>query len=147
MSVSYVSDHCGSGFAARASQSEKSEARANLMNERQSTESSTSASTSLVAEKMVERAEQAATLLKSLSHSGRLMILCNLISGPKSVGELADRVKLSQVATSVLLTRLRLEGIVSTRRDGKSIHYSLADPRAANIVACVYEAFCGDAKS
>lgn len=116
------------------------------MNERQSTESSTAASP-LVPEKMVERAEQAATLLKCLSHSGRLMILCSLISGPISVGELAERVELSQVATSTLLTRLRLEGLVSTRRDGKSIFYSLADPRAANIIACVYEAFCSEAKS
>lgn len=116
------------------------------MNEPGATEPSISASTLLVPEKMFERAEQAATLLKCLSHSGRLMILCNLISGPKSVGELGERIQLSQVATSILLTRLRHEGIVSTRRDGKQIFYSLADPRAANIVACVYDAFCSDAK-
>ena len=71
------------------------------------------------------------------------MILCHLVAAPKSVGDLAERTQLPQATTSLLLTRLRHEGMVNTRREGKLIYYSLSDPRAANVIACVYETFCG----
>lgn len=94
--------------------------------------------------KMAEKAEQAVYLLKILSHSGRLILLCHLISGPKTVNELANRVQLKQDITSLLLTRLRLEGTVNTRREGKSIYYSIADPKAVAIIASVYDTFCSE---
>ncbi len=109
----------------------------------QPTETFDSASLGLVPDKLSDRAQEAADLLKALAHTGRLMILCHLVTGPKSVGDLAERTQLPQATTSQLLTRLRHEGMVNTRREGKLIYYSLSDPRAANVIACVYETFCG----
>lgn len=92
---------------------------------------------------MASRAEAAANLLKTLSHGGRLMILCHLTSGEKSVTELEERLKSRQAAVSQQLARLRLEGLVTARRDGKQIYYSLNDPRATKIINLVYDIFCG----
>lgn len=89
-----------------------------------------------------EHAQKATNLLRILSHPSRLMLLCHLISGPKTVNELAELVHLQAAPTSVLLTRLRLEGSVSTRREGKSIYYSIADPKAVAIIASVCAIFC-----
>lgn len=94
--------------------------------------------------KISEHAQQAANLLRILSHPSRLMLLCHLLSGPKTVNELAELVHLQAAPTSVLLTRLRLEGSVNTRREGKSIYYSIADPNAAAVIASVYAIFCPD---
>jgi len=91
---------------------------------------------------MAERAEDAASLLKSLAHGGRLMILCHLAGGEKSVTELEDRLQSRQAAVSQQLARLRLEGLVTARREGKQIFYSLNDPRAAQVIAVIYDIFC-----
>ena len=99
--------------------------------------------TQLIAGEMASRAEEAATLLKTLSHGGRLMILCHLTSVEKSVTELEEKLQSRQAAVSQQLARLRLEGLVTARRDGKQIYYSLNDPRAAKIIALVYDIFCG----
>jgi DNA-binding transcriptional ArsR family regulator len=84
-----------------------------------------------------DHAEPAAALLKALSHEGRLMILCHLAAGEKSVGELERLIGQRQAAVSQQLARLRLEGLVSTRRDGKAIHYALRDPRVATLLSCL----------
>jgi DNA-binding transcriptional ArsR family regulator len=76
----------------------------------------------------------AAEFLKAISHEGRLMILCHLTTGEKSVSE--------QAAVSQQLSRLRLEGLVSPRREGKAIYYSLTDERAMRILTVVYDMFC-----
>ncbi len=76
-----------------------------------------------------DHAEAAAALLKALSHEGRLMILCHLVRGEKSVSELEALIGQRQAAVSQQLARLRLEGLVSTRRDGKAIYYTIRDPR------------------
>jgi len=91
---------------------------------------------------MVGKAQEAAALLKALSHEGRLMILCYLSSGEKSVTELENLLESRQAAVSQQLARLRLEGLVSCRRDGKAIYYSLSDPRALKLVNVVYDMFC-----
>ena len=96
----------------------------------------------LHAAEMLDRAEGAAQLLKALSHEGRLMILCHLASGEKSVTELEHLLDQRQAAVSQQLARLRSEGLVSARRDGKAIHYSLSDPRAMRIVELLYDMFC-----
>ena len=93
-------------------------------------------------EKMMESAEDAANFLKALAHEGRLMILCHLSSGPKSVTELETLLASRQAAVSQQLARLRLEGLVSARRDGKAIFYSLQDPKVIRAVALVYDMFC-----
>ena len=95
-------------------------------------------------DKIVSNARTAASFLKSISHEGRLMILCHLASGEKSVTELERLLSARQAAVSQQLTRLRLEGIVTPRRDGKTIYYSLADRRAVRLLDTVYELFCTD---
>lgn len=97
---------------------------------------------SLPAEEMASRAAEAATFLKALSHEGRLMIVCHLSSGEKSVTELEDRLGARQAAVSQQLARLRSEGLVTTRRDGKAIYYSIKDPKAGAIMELVYDMFC-----
>ena len=91
---------------------------------------------------MVTKAEEAAAFLKALSHEGRLMILCHLTTGEKSVTELENLLESRQAAVSQQLARLRLEGLVRCRRDGKAIYYSLSDERARRMLDLVYEMFC-----
>ena len=91
---------------------------------------------------MVESAEAASSFLKALAHEGRLMILCHLSTGEKSVTELEQLLSSRQAAVSQQLARLRLEGLVNARRDGKAIFYSLADPRAEKIIGVLYDLFC-----
>lgn len=95
-------------------------------------------------EKMMKSAQNAANFLKAISHEGRLMILCHLTTGEKSVTELEELLSARQAAVSQQLTRLRLEGLVTPRRDGKAIYYSLADDRPRQIMEVVYELFCAD---
>ena len=70
------------------------------------------------------------------------MIMCHLSSGEKSVTELENLLESRQAAVSQQLARLRLEGLVSCRREGKAIYYSLSDERAARVVALIYEMYC-----
>lgn len=93
-------------------------------------------------ERMMENATNAANFLKALGHEGRLMILCHLATGEKSVTELEDLLSARQAAVSQQLSRLRLEGLVKPRRDGKAIYYSLSDDRPRQIMEIVYDLFC-----
>jgi ArsR family transcriptional regulator len=94
------------------------------------------------AEDLMRQAENASNFLKALSHEGRLMILCHLTSGEKSVTELETLLGSRQAAVSQQLSRLRLEGLVSCRRDGKTIYYALSDARATRMMALIHEMFC-----
>ncbi|MGI9369664.1 MAG: ArsR/SmtB family transcription factor [Ruegeria sp.] len=91
---------------------------------------------------MQQSATQAAAFLKTLAHEGRLMILCHLGAGEKSVGELESLLEMRQAAVSQMLARLREEGIVTTRRDGKTIYYSLKDTNTAQMIELLYSLFC-----
>ena len=93
---------------------------------------------------MAERAGEAAAFLKTLAHEGRLMILCHLGAGERSVGELEMLLDIRQAAVSQMLARLRDEGLVTTRRAGKTIYYSLSDSNTAQVIALLYSLFCGD---
>ena len=93
-------------------------------------------------DRIASSAEAAAAFLKALGHEGRLMILCHLVTGEKSVTELERLLGSRQAAVSQQLARLRLEGLVQPRRDGKAIFYSLADDRPRAILEVVYELFC-----
>ena len=93
-------------------------------------------------DRMAREACKAADFLKALSHEGRLMILCHLATGEKSVGELEQLLSARQAAVSQQLSRLRLEGLVEARRDGKAIYYSLTDDRPRRIIELVYDMFC-----
>ena len=99
-------------------------------------------------ERMMKNAQRATDFLKALAHEGRLMILCHLAAGERSVTELEQLLSQRQAAVSQQLARLRLEGLVITRRDGKAIYYRLSDGRTREMLELVYEMFCadGDAK-
>lgn len=94
-------------------------------------------------ERMVKSARQASDFLKALSHESRLLILCLLAEGEKSVGELEEFLLQRQSTVSQQLARLRLEGLVTARRDGKAIYYSLANEDVSAILNAIYGIFCG----
>tara|TARA_R100000935_G_C2827475_1_gene163148 strand:- start:1596 stop:1946 length:351 start_codon:yes stop_codon:yes gene_type:complete len=91
---------------------------------------------------MLDLAHTAAEFLKAISHEGRLMILCHLATGEKTVTELEDLLSARQAAVSQQLSRLRLEGLVTPRREGKAIYYRLTDRRAIQMLETVYDLFC-----
>ena len=93
---------------------------------------------------MQESARQASKLLKALSNESRLLILCNLTEGEKSVSELIPLVDLSQSALSQHLARLRQEGLVKTRRSSQSIYYSLQGEKARQVIELLYRLYCAD---
>lgn len=90
-------------------------------------------------------ADRATSLLKAMSNSSRLLILCQLAEGEKSVGELVRLVGLSQSGLSQHLALLRRKGIVATRREAQSIFYSLASMEAEAVMATLYQVFCAKA--
>jgi len=94
------------------------------------------------AQDMGANAANAAAFLKTLAHEGRLMILCHLESGEKSVGELETLLGIRQAAVSQMLARLRDETLVKTRRDGKTVYYSLSDPNTERMIALLHDMFC-----
>ena len=91
---------------------------------------------------LLEGAEEAETLLKSLSNSNRLLILCQLIGGEKSVGELESVIEIRQPTLSQQLARLRNDELVATRRDGKTIHYRLASEESRAVIELLYKLYC-----
>ena len=96
----------------------------------------------LAVDEMTSRATDAAAFLKALAHEGRLMILCHLTSGEKSVTELENLLDQRQAAVSQQLARLRLEGLVTSRREGKVIYYAIQDQKVSRTVSLVYDMFC-----
>lgn len=91
-----------------------------------------------------KKAGRATSLLKALANSSRLLILCQLAEGEKSVGELERRVRLSQSGLSQHLALLRRKGIVATRREAQSVYYSLTSQEAAAVMATLYKMFCAN---
>lgn len=91
---------------------------------------------------MVEKAREASDFLKALSHESRLLLLCALSEGECSVGELENILGERQSTVSQQLARLRLDRLVTTRRDGKTIYYSLADENVRAILDALRKAFC-----
>jgi DNA-binding transcriptional ArsR family regulator len=97
-------------------------------------------------DRMVENAKRASDFLKALAHESRLMILCILAEGEKSVSELEDLLSLRQPTVSQQLARLRSDGLVTTRRDGKAIYYRLASDEARVVIGAIYDVFCRKAR-
>lgn len=94
------------------------------------------------AAELERHADQVATKLALMANGKRLLILCRLSEGEASVGELQRFVGLSQSALSQHLGKLRAGGLVTTRREAQTIHYSLADEEMQNMMAALYEVFC-----
>ncbi|MEM6744503.1 MAG: metalloregulator ArsR/SmtB family transcription factor [Pseudomonadota bacterium] len=99
----------------------------------------------MTADAMGENAAAAANFVKCFAHESRLMILCHLIDGERSVGELETLLGARQSAVSQHLARLRLDGIVAYRRDGKTLYYSIADERARRLLSSLHDLFCDEA--
>ena len=93
-------------------------------------------------QRMAMAAGKASELMKTLGHKDRLMVLCHLTSGEKSVGELARLLDIPQSPLSQHLARMRKESLVTTRRDAQTIYYSIASGEAARIVALMHELYC-----
>jgi ArsR family transcriptional regulator, virulence genes transcriptional regulator len=93
-------------------------------------------------EAMRDHADDAARLLKALSNRSRLMILCSLAQGELTVGQLNERVPLSQSALSQHLAILRRDGLVHTRRCAQTIYYRLVDGPAGRVIETLHEVYC-----
>jgi len=93
-------------------------------------------------DRMAANAKRASDFLKALAHQSRLLMLCILAEGEKSVSQLEEILNLRQPTVSQQLARLRADGLVSTRRDGKTIYYSLASEEARVVIGAVYDVFC-----
>jgi len=87
-------------------------------------------------------ATEVAGLMKMLANSHRLMILCELHEGERSVGKLQQAVGIGQSALSQHLAKLRRDGLVNVRREAQTIHYSLADPNVREVMALLYRLYC-----
>jgi DNA-binding transcriptional ArsR family regulator len=91
---------------------------------------------------LAEKAEEASRLLTAMANAKRLMVMCNLLEGEKSVGELAELVGLSQAALSQHLGKMRALNLVATRRDGQTIYYGLASQQVREMLETHYRLFC-----
>jgi DNA-binding transcriptional ArsR family regulator len=98
-------------------------------------------------EQLLEQARKASDLLKALSHESRLLILCLLVEGEKSVSELERMIKMPQAAVSQQLARLRFDRLVNTRREGRTIYYSIASEEVSSIIGTLYELFCAPVRN
>jgi DNA-binding transcriptional ArsR family regulator len=93
-------------------------------------------------EAMQSSAKDAVSLLKGLANESRLMIMCVLSEGEVSVGQLNQRIKLSQSALSQHLAVLREQGLVRTRRESQTIYYRLEETPAMNIIELLHDVYC-----
>ena len=98
-------------------------------------------------EVMEQAADQASELLKALANRHRLLIVCQLIDGERSVGELAEFLNLRDSTVSQHLALLRKDGLVSARREAQTIFYSIASEPAREVLKTLYQAFCAPKSS
>ena len=96
---------------------------------------------------MLLKARHAANVLKALGHEHRLLIMCFLADGEKAVTELEGLLSLKQPTVSQLLTRLRADDLVVTRRQGKAVYYSIADPAIKEMIQTLYKLYCRPAET
>ena len=91
---------------------------------------------------MFPASESAAVLMRSLSHPQRLLVLCALVNGEKSVAELRQQLGIEQVPMSQQLMRLRADGLVEARREGTSVYYRIARPDVLRIIEALQAVYC-----
>ncbi len=94
------------------------------------------------ADEMLDQVRQASEMLKALSHENRLLILCLLLDGEKTVSEIESSVGLAQATVSQHLSRLRLERLVATRREGRQIFYFIVDTKVSALIHTLHSLFC-----
>ncbi|MCM2322284.1 MAG: metalloregulator ArsR/SmtB family transcription factor [Oligoflexia bacterium] len=95
-----------------------------------------------IAKALAEQCEEISGTLKSLAHPTRLKILCHLIDGEKSVNEIITYCGGSQSGVSQFLARMKLERMVTSRREGQYIHYRIADPRILRLLKILKDLYC-----
>lgn len=93
-------------------------------------------------DQLMRKARKASDFLKALSHENRLLLLCLLAERERTVTELENILSLRQPMVSQQLARLRLDQLVTTRRDGKAIYYSLANDDVRQVISVIYDIFC-----
>lgn len=93
-------------------------------------------------EQIGKSADDAAEFLSAMANSNRLMILCNLLNGEMAVQPLADKVGMTQSALSQQLAKLRALKLVTTRRDGRTIYYSVASDKVGRLLETLYDIYC-----
>ena len=96
---------------------------------------------------MLAAADQASTLLKALANRHRLIVICQLIEKERSVGELAALLKIRSSTVSQHLALLRKDGLVTARRDGQTIWYSIGSAPARELVRTLYRVYCAPARA
>lgn len=94
---------------------------------------------------MLAAADEASGLLKALANRHRLVIICQLIEEERSVGELAALLQIRDSTVSQHLALLRKDGLVTARREGQTIWYSIASPQARELVRTLYRVYCAPA--
>lgn len=95
-------------------------------------------------DRLKQMAPEAAELLRQLANANRLLILCHIAQEERSVGRLEADLGIKQPGLSQQLAELRQAGLVKTRRESRSIYYSIADDRAQAVLGMLHEIFCGD---
>lgn len=95
-------------------------------------------------DELMRNARRASDFLKALSHENRLLLLCLMAEGERSVGELENILSLRQSAVSQQLARLRFDGLVIARREGKAVYYRIANEDVRRMIGVIYDIFCAD---
>lgn len=95
-------------------------------------------------DRLMRKARKASDFLKALSNESRLLLLCLLVERERSVSELEELMSLRQPNVSQQLARLRLDGLVDARRDGKTVYYRLASNDVLRMIDVIYDIFCRD---
>ncbi|HEY8585130.1 MAG TPA: metalloregulator ArsR/SmtB family transcription factor [Rhodanobacter sp.] len=93
---------------------------------------------------MHQHADEALAMLKAMASRNRLLLLCELVQGERSVGALTQSLNLAQTTVSQHLSLLRRDGVVAGRREAQTIYYRISDPRAQALMATLFEQFCGN---
>ncbi|MCD7059355.1 ArsR/SmtB family transcription factor [Pelagibacterium xiamenense] len=90
-----------------------------------------------------QKVDEASAFLKKLANRDRLLVVCALVEGERSVRELEDLLDIRQPGLSQQLAELRAAGMIAGRKEGKAVFYSLADPKVKAIIGTMYDLFCG----
>ncbi len=92
--------------------------------------------------KLLKKCDEVSQVLKSLSHPVRLKVLCYVMDEAKTVNDLTEFCGISQSAMSQFLARMRSEGVLSSRKEGTSVYYSLSEPKLKKLLQAVKEIYC-----
>lgn len=96
----------------------------------------------MIDEQLAKKAEEVSAVLKQLAHPDRLKVLCGLLEKEKTVSELVDYTKASQSWVSQFLARMKLGGMLDSRKEGNFVYYRIADPKIRELMRSIYKTYC-----